>query len=341
MLFYFLFTMAYGSHEQHLTRRNVILLSIVPVLTVLAAATNSWHGWVWTEITIDPNTYIARYSHGWFFWVFVTYTYLLIVLGFFSLLSSALRVASIYRSQFAIILLSVLTPLGANLVYLFAPATANRYDLTPIGFIVTGMILAWAIFRHSVLDLVPVARDRLVEMMSDGVIVVDSQGRIGDLNPAMEQIIAVPATQAIGQPFEQALESAPDLIHALHQTAESSMELCMHTDSVERYFDLQCSLLRDSQGETAARIIVVRDITGRKQLEQERDVLISKLQDALAEVKTLSGLLPICANCKSIRDDQGYWHSVEAYLAERSEAEFSHGICPECMKKLYPDYQPK
>jgi len=79
------------------------------------------------------------------------------------------------------------------------------------------------------------------------------------------------------------------------------------------------------------------DITERKEAEEERERLIGELQEALAEVKTLSGLLPICASCKSIRDDQGYWQQIEAYIRDHSEAEFSHSVCPECAKKLYPE----
>ncbi len=63
-----------------------------------------------------------------------------------------------------------------------------------------------------------------------------------------------------------------------------------------------------------------------------------KLEKALAEVKTLSGLLPMCASCKKIRDDKGYWNAVEQYIGERTDTKFSHGICPDCMKKLYPEY---
>jgi PAS domain S-box-containing protein len=82
---------------------------------------------------------------------------------------------------------------------------------------------------------------------------------------------------------------------------------------------------------------VVRDITARKQSEAERDQLIQDLHDALANVKSLSGLLPICAGCKKIRDDQGYWSQVESYIQKHSEARFSHSMCPDCMKKWYPD----
>jgi DNA-binding NtrC family response regulator len=74
-----------------------------------------------------------------------------------------------------------------------------------------------------------------------------------------------------------------------------------------------------------------------KRAEEEREKLIHELQEALAKVKTLSGMLPICASCKNIRDDKGYWNQIESYIRDHSEAEFSHSICPDCKKKLYGD----
>jgi len=82
-------------------------------------------------------------------------------------------------------------------------------------------------------------------------------------------------------------------------------------------------------------VAILWDITRRKRIERERERLIHELQDALANIKRLRGLLPICASCKKIRDDKGYWNDLEAYISEHSEAEFSHGFCPDCMKKLY------
>jgi len=80
---------------------------------------------------------------------------------------------------------------------------------------------------------------------------------------------------------------------------------------------------------------IARDIAERKRAEEEREKLISKLQEALDNIKTLKGLLPICANCKNIRDDKGYWNQIEAYINDHSDAEFSHSICPPCAEKLY------
>lgn len=76
----------------------------------------------------------------------------------------------------------------------------------------------------------------------------------------------------------------------------------------------------------------------RREYEEERERLISELKQALASVKTLRGLLPICASCKKIRDDEGYWSQIESYVREHSEAEFSHGLCPDCAHELYGDY---
>lgn len=85
---------------------------------------------------------------------------------------------------------------------------------------------------------------------------------------------------------------------------------------------------------------VILDVTELKQAREEREQLITDLQKALSEVKTLGGLLPICASCKKIRDEKGYWNQIEAYIRDHSDAEFSHSICPVCARKHYPDLFP-
>ncbi|MDG4475129.1 PAS domain S-box protein [Thiovibrio frasassiensis] len=83
---------------------------------------------------------------------------------------------------------------------------------------------------------------------------------------------------------------------------------------------------------------IFRDITARKLLENKKESLIAELTDALSKVKALEGILPICASCKMIRDENGDWHQIESYIRARSLAEFTHGICPDCIKKCYPDF---
>jgi len=108
-------------------------------------------------------------------------------------------------------------------------------------------------------------------------------------------------------------------------------------------------LVKDSEGQYLELLpTVIEQALAKRELaeakraaEEERERLIVELQEALAQVKTLSGLLPICISCKKIRDDEGYWKQIEHYIQQRSEAQFSHGMCPDCATKLYPDYYPE
>jgi PAS domain S-box-containing protein len=96
------------------------------------------------------------------------------------------------------------------------------------------------------------------------------------------------------------------------------------------------SIEKINLGDQLCLLVVSNDITEQKRAQQEREELIAELQEALSQVKTLSGFLPICATCKNIRNDEGYWQQIEDYIRDHSEAQFSHGVCPECAEKLYP-----
>jgi two-component system cell cycle sensor histidine kinase/response regulator CckA len=101
------------------------------------------------------------------------------------------------------------------------------------------------------------------------------------------------------------------------------------------------SPIKDGDGKTIGASVIAHDITRQKQAEEERLELIKKLSDALSHVKLLTGLLPICASCKRIRDDQGYWQQVETYIRMHSEATFTHSICPECLDKYKSEIEGK
>ncbi|MFH1035459.1 MAG: MASE3 domain-containing protein [Pseudomonadota bacterium] len=108
-----------------------------------------------------------------------------------------------------------------------------------------------------------------------------------------------------------------------------------------RWLDIAVYPLLDEQGVVWRLAVFSRDITERKLRDQERERLLAQLQKALAEVKTLSGLLPICAHCKRIRDDKGEWERIENYISRRSQAEFTHAICPDCAQRFYPELMDK
>ena len=128
---------------------------------------------------------------------------------------------------------------------------------------------------------------------------------------------------------------------ALTQIVNGAKEYsCVSTkryDNEEHYFIVTAKPFLNSKNEIVGIIESFQDITEKQKLENEKANLVDELQASLKKVKLLSGFLPICASCKKIRDDKGYWNQIESYISDHSEAEFSHGLCEECSEKLYGD----
>lgn len=186
----------------------------------------------------------------------------------------------------------------------------------------------------------------VAETASDAIIIFDSQENIVFWNQTAKTIFRYPSGETKGKlvatilprQFQKVFQREMERMTSIGESdlVGKTIEMTgIRKDNQE--FPIELSLAGWRSGDEILFTIIVRDITDRKQAEKEREQLILELQDALAQVKTLSGLLPICSSCKKIRDDEGYWNQIEAYIQEHSEAVFSHGLCPECAKKLYPD----
>jgi YesN/AraC family two-component response regulator len=137
-------------------------------------------------------------------------------------------------------------------------------------------------------------------------------------------------------------EPGTDYVCPIKEVSETGkLTSCVHThirqNGMERQVELVISPIMDESGNVVQIIETCRDITERVKLQEDRERLILELQEALSKVKTLSGLLPICAWCKKIRDDKGYWDKLEEYIEKHSTAKFSHGICPDCMKEHFKE----
>jgi PAS domain S-box-containing protein len=186
----------------------------------------------------------------------------------------------------------------------------------------------------------------IVEGSYDAIISQTLTGIITSWNKAAETIYGYSAAEAIGRPVTFLIPpDAPDeVVNILKKIGQD--ERIVHYETIRLRKDgrkinvsLSVSPLRNDMGEIIGASAIVRDITERERMRKEREKLIAKLQQALAKVKTLKGLLPICAWCKKIRDDSGYWQQIEAYIREHTEADFSHGICPACAKKVRKEFR--
>jgi PAS domain S-box-containing protein len=186
----------------------------------------------------------------------------------------------------------------------------------------------------------------IVESSDDAIIAKSMDGLIVSWNAAAERLYGYPAAEAIGRSFAMLfpIERSHELLPLLDRVRRG--ERVNHLETAQRTSNggtvdvsLTISPVQTSDGQNVGISITARDISERKRQESERERLIKELQAAMLEVKTLSGLLPICAKCKKIRDDKGYWNQIESFIGARSRARFSHGICPDCMLHLYPDLQ--
>ncbi|MDP2877371.1 MAG: hypothetical protein Q8O00_14385, partial [Holophaga sp.] len=113
-------------------------------------------------------------------------------------------------------------------------------------------------------------------------------------------------------------------------------EVRVPTPTGDSFYLTSVKPILEEGGGVSSVVCISKNITDRKHVELEREELIESLQAALLQVRTLSGLLPICAHCKKIRDDDGYWTQIECYIREHSQAEFTHGICPDCKEVFFP-----
>jgi PAS domain S-box-containing protein len=206
------------------------------------------------------------------------------------------------------------------------------------------------LFRNLKLSKEEVQRERdfaesLVNTAQVITLLLDPQGRIIRFNPYMEEISGYSIDEARGKDWFDTFLPEKDrgMIRELFSKAIDNIQTRGNINPIltktgeERLIEWNDKTLKDAEGKTVGLLAIGQDITQRKQTEEDRERLIKDLQKALLEVKTLSGFLPICMSCKKIRDDKGYWEQVEVYIRDHSEAEFSHGICPDCLKKLYPD----
>jgi PAS domain-containing protein len=163
--------------------------------------------------------------------------------------------------------------------------------------------------RFQLLDVVPVACHFLVESMTDGVLVLDAQDRVVDVNPVARALMGDGA-EVIGLRADEVPGPLGAAIAVLRERAVNHLEIQLPGDP-GLFVDMHLSPLLDRDGSTSGRVVVVRDTSDRRALELERE--------------------------KLIKDDKGSWSGLERYITDHSDAQFSHGICPDCMRKLYPD----
>jgi len=210
-------------------------------------------------------------------------------------------------------------------------------------------------YRSAVTDITEIARAEalrhseikyrgLYESTQDGITMTDIKGNIVECNRAYSDMLGYSEKEIIGLTYQQ---TTPAKWHAMERDIVINKILKTgYSDIYEKEYirkdgtvfpvSMRVWAIKDEAGNNTGMWGIVRDFTERKRAEEALEEERRRLKQALDEVRTLRGIVPICANCKNIRDDKGYWNQVEKYVSDHTEAKFTHGICPDCVKALYP-----
>lgn len=252
-----LFTLTYTIPSYELTRRTVILLSIIPVITLALTMTTEMHGWVWSEYDILSNGDFSVLSlvHGWWFWVYWVYAQLLVLVGTVVMVRSLLHARGAFLGQRVLFFFAVLAPWIGNLIYVIVK---SPFDFTPFGFAVSVAALVWAIFGFRLMDITPIARDLVVDAMREGMIVLDARGNVVDINNAAARMIGVPVANAIGKTAEEVFHPWSHLMDRFRNVLNAKDEISVGDGEAKRRYEVQFSPLQDRQGQLAGRVIMLR-----------------------------------------------------------------------------------
>jgi diguanylate cyclase (GGDEF)-like protein/PAS domain S-box-containing protein len=286
---FLIFVLHFTHHHHWLTPRNMALLWVMPAFNVALVATNEWHHLVWSEVVPDPHgSSFVIYAHNLgFYWVMVC-VYIYVVVGIVLLIQKAVLPSFLYRQQSRMVIAGALLPLLGASIYTLR-LTPPGLNLTPISFMLTGLICFVNLFHFRMFDLVPIARDTLIEKMSDAVLVLDVRNRLIDMNPAAKQLIGTKELY-IGQSADQVLAKWQEVVKLYHLHESVKTEILI--DPVTPvYVEVRLTSLYNFRKQLTGQLIVIRDITQRYQAEMELRKANESLQKQVLEIKILQAQL--------------------------------------------------
>jgi signal transduction histidine kinase len=282
------FAVQHTGRESWLHRRNLALLVAAQVGPVLLAFSNGWHHLFWTrfELARGAGWIGAQSERGPAFWVHVVVSWAIMTLTIGLLATSAGQRSALQRRQAHVLLFAAVVPWAGNVLYWMdnlrtGPEAGGFFPANPMPFLFTlsGVALAWGIFRFRLLDIVPVARDKVIEGMSDAVVVLDADNRIVDLNPAARRVIGPEADRSLGRSAGQVLAGWAAGLRPYPPSAAAHAEVRLGEGDSRRDYDLRISPLLDAQGRMTGRLLVLHDVTDRKRVEEE----LQQAKDAAEE----------------------------------------------------------
>lgn len=270
-------SLEYAGKEAWITRETVAALLAIPMTTQFVIWTNSVHELFWRIeglLIVDSTQLLNISSYGPWFWVHTFHSYLLLGAGTIIFLRSIAVSQQIYRRQVAMMVAAVVIPWAGNAIKI-SQAFSIVMDPTPFLFVISGGLFIAALFRFRLLDLVPIARDTIIDEMHDGIIVLDSDNYIVDINSATESLLGIDPEVVVGLSAKEVFNSC--YVDHYRDVYEGSENIVVDIDGKQRVLNLRISPLQSHTGERRGRVVIIRDTTieeqQRQRLKRQNDQL--------------------------------------------------------------------
>jgi diguanylate cyclase (GGDEF)-like protein/PAS domain S-box-containing protein len=281
---FLIFILEFTGNMGWLNMRRLWLLSIHPLASLLLVWTNPYHHIYYLSIQMPSQAGFELVRGPWYF-ANAAYSYMIIAAALAVLGVSLRRAGPMYRQQYSLILLGSLLPwLGS--IYEAYFGALNGLDLAPLVFGISGILCVFATLRIHFSGLAPVARSYVLENLQDGILVLDRQNRIMDINPAMAKFLENKLSSYMGMPAPEIFETWLDDVDQLWEETETRLELKLPSDP-SRYLDLRVTPLYDRNHRLNGRLMVFRDSTERNQVEKRLRYVNDRLQSQLIEIGVL------------------------------------------------------
>ena len=287
-IFFFTFALEYNGLGRWLTRRNLALLFVVPVILFGFVVTNEAHGLIWASIAPNPAGHnLLVTSRGPVFWIGVIgYSYSLMLGATALIVRAALPSSAVYRRQAWLIVLAVVLPWVVNIIYITNVGPTAYLDLTPLVLVASGALIALNIFQFRLLDLTPMARAMLIERMAEGMLALDAQDRIVDINPAAQRLLGLDANAVLGKQAANVFAEWDGWASRSMQSGETEIKMSSAVGN-RLYLHLSIAPIGDRREAGNARIVVIHDITERREVEhalRRQNEYLSALQQTAMEL---------------------------------------------------------
>lgn len=291
--------MQFTGYDGWVKNKRVLWIAVIPTIIILLVWTDGLHGLIRYNMHIDNSglfPVIAK-KYGYAFFVHAVYSHFLNLVAWVLLIRAVFFKVTVYRKQAMALLFGLSLIIIPNILYILGISPVKQFDITPVFFGPAGLIISWGIFRYKLFNLVPLARATVIETMDAGVLVLDLQDRVLDINPAFEKIVGLIASQVSTKSVGEVCSNIPELAKACMDRSTTQKEFSINTEEGHKVYELFLSPLTDNKDILMGRLAVAYEITEKKQAQQtflkqqwklavieERERMARDLHDNLGQV---------------------------------------------------------